>query len=499
MSKRAHPTAAERYQANFKVGAIVLGITVVVLYLAFGGGVPFTGGYQVNAIVSSANELHSGSPVRIAGVNIGKVTGVSRGPGTTAKITMQIDDRGRPIHKDATLKIRPRIFLEGNFFVDLKPGTPSAPELSDNGTIPLSQTAIPVQFDQVLSTLTADPRAALKTVLHEYSTALAGGGAQAINRTFKPSEGALKGIALVSQEALGLSPHDVSQLLASSTKITSALDSRRAALSQLLTNFNTTVAAFADNEAAVSAGTHELGALAQVSYPALGAVDAALPSLRRFSVNVRPLLRRAPRTLDLTSPLLDQLNKLVSPGELPPLLRDTRPALTSLVKLEPRLQNLLSKVTPVSKCVVNNALPTLTKKLDDGKLSTGLAPWQELLSTNVGLASADQNFDGNGHHVRYMATGGESLVSTGKLPGVGTLYQALDQPLLGSRPPVPPTKPPFRPDVACDTQTPPIMTAGTTPPPAMTRVHTARTSSSAVQKLLAKAVRQLTADRKAAK
>jgi hypothetical protein len=32
--------------------------------------------------------------------------------------------RALPIHKDATLKIRPRIFLEGNFFVDVRPGTP---------------------------------------------------------------------------------------------------------------------------------------------------------------------------------------------------------------------------------------------------------------------------------------------------------------------------------------------------------------------------------------
>ena len=34
----------------------------------------------------------------------------------------EIDDKGLPIHKDATAKIRPRIFLEGNFFVDLQPG-----------------------------------------------------------------------------------------------------------------------------------------------------------------------------------------------------------------------------------------------------------------------------------------------------------------------------------------------------------------------------------------
>ena len=34
---------------------------------------------------------------------------------------MRIDDKGLPIHKDATIQIRPRIFLEGNFFVDVQP------------------------------------------------------------------------------------------------------------------------------------------------------------------------------------------------------------------------------------------------------------------------------------------------------------------------------------------------------------------------------------------
>ena len=39
---------------------------------------------------------------------------------------MEIEDKGLPIKEDAELKIRPRIFLEGNFFVDLEPGSPSA-------------------------------------------------------------------------------------------------------------------------------------------------------------------------------------------------------------------------------------------------------------------------------------------------------------------------------------------------------------------------------------
>ena len=35
---------------------------------------------------------------------------------------MAIENAGPAAPPDATVKVRPRIFLEGNFFVDLKPG-----------------------------------------------------------------------------------------------------------------------------------------------------------------------------------------------------------------------------------------------------------------------------------------------------------------------------------------------------------------------------------------
>jgi hypothetical protein len=64
---------------------------------------------------------------------------------------------------------------------------------------------------------------------------------------------------------------------------------------------------------------------------------------------------------------------------------------------------------------------------------------------------------------------------------------------------VPATKPPFRPDVPCDTQTPPNLAAGATPPPAQTRAKPRYATTGAVKKLLDKAMRQLKAERKAAK
>jgi len=46
--------------------------------------------------------------VRIAGVDVGKVASIKR-DGNTGLVTMEIQDKGLPIHHDATVKIRPRI------------------------------------------------------------------------------------------------------------------------------------------------------------------------------------------------------------------------------------------------------------------------------------------------------------------------------------------------------------------------------------------------------
>ena len=75
-----------------------------------------------------AQNLKPGSPVRVAGVEVGKVTKVEAADEDepAARVTMQLRDDALPVHEDAELQIRPRILLEGNFFIDLDPGSSSA-------------------------------------------------------------------------------------------------------------------------------------------------------------------------------------------------------------------------------------------------------------------------------------------------------------------------------------------------------------------------------------
>ena len=81
--------------------------------------------FEVDAVFHSANSIRPGSPVRIAGVNVGKVQRRrARQEGTEAarRDACRSTSAACRSTRDATAKIRPRIFLEGNFFVDLKPG-----------------------------------------------------------------------------------------------------------------------------------------------------------------------------------------------------------------------------------------------------------------------------------------------------------------------------------------------------------------------------------------
>ena len=119
---------------------------------------------------------------------------------------MRIDKKGLPLHRDATMKIRPRIFLEGNFFVDVSPGSPSAPQLHDGDRIPINQTSAPVQLDQVLSALQAPTRKDLQALLRELSSGLKGEGARGYNASIPYWKPAYRDGAIVADAPRARSP-----------------------------------------------------------------------------------------------------------------------------------------------------------------------------------------------------------------------------------------------------------------------------------------------------
>jgi phospholipid/cholesterol/gamma-HCH transport system substrate-binding protein len=450
----------------FAAGVVTIAVIALATYFAFGGSVPWKSEHLFKAVVRSSNELKARSPVRIAGVNVGEVKKVERGPGATAIVTFRVADSGLPIHRDATLKIRPRLFLEGNFFIDLQPGTPGAPNMRDGDTIPLPQTAGPVQLDQVLTALGTDTRKDLQTFLHVLSKSIDEGGAEHFHRLVPLLEPALLRTAVATEALRGEGPGDLAGFVQDGERTARALASRRQQLPRLVGALDTTLTTLAERRTAVGQSLEKLDDIAGHAPATFAALDRLFPTLRGFSIEARPALRDLPATLRLADPLLVQARALVAPDELPALLRQLDPAVRTLSVLAPRLQTSLGKLRPITECVRRNAIPTLKSSVVDPPHTSGRAIYREILDSTVGLASASQNFTGDGPAVRYHAGFGDQVVTSGQAPSLGEpLVGLTSEPILGSRPRYTAKLPPFRPDVQCLGQQPPNLAAETGPAP----------------------------------
>jgi phospholipid/cholesterol/gamma-HCH transport system substrate-binding protein len=451
------------------IGVIALVIVLVGVYLGFTKDIPFTHGFRVKATFQSANSLRLNSPVRIAGVAVGKVKKVEAKPGTDqALVTMEIKPDGLPIHEDATAKIRPRIFLEGNFFVDLHPGTPSSPQLEDGDVIKVTNTATPVQLDEVLTALQGDTRQDLRDLLDGLAKGLnskpsaaddrradpsARGqtAAESFNDAYKDSPGALKGTAQVNEALLGTEPdRDVARLLKGTARTTGALIVHEAQLKDLITNFNTTMGAFASEAGNLRSSIHLLAPTLVNANAALASLNRAFPPTRAFAREILPGVRETPATINASFPWIAQARKLMSEPELRGLSKDLAPATADLARLTNASLTLLPQIDRTALCARDVVLPTGDIKIRD-QFNTNIENYKEFWQTMVGLSGESQNFDGNGSYVRFQPGGGSQAVALGS-PGssTGQLIGAAAAPVQGVQPKYPGKRPPYVASVHCN-------------------------------------------------
>jgi phospholipid/cholesterol/gamma-HCH transport system substrate-binding protein len=429
-----------------RAGLITIVVLAIGTYFGFTKANPFASPFEMKAAFETANNLSPRSPVRIAGVDIGKVTKIEavKGSGGAAIVTMEIKDKGLPIHEDAQLKIRPRIFLEGNFFIDMRPGSPSAPELEDDGkVIPITQTAAPVQFGDLLAALQSDTREDLQTFLEEYSKGLAGAGARGFNRSIRYWKTAYRSAAIANDATLGEEPtKDIQRVLRGQGKVAAALASNPETLKDLVTNLNRTAAAFAREDVALEASIPALRDTLREAQPALASLNGALPSLRAFARDALPGARSSGPTLDAALPFIRQLRRLVSKPELRGTAAEFRVQLPRLVKLNRVTVPVLEEGRTLSSCTNRVLVPFVTTDFPDPDFpeNTGTVN-QKFARGFVGLSGESRTSDANQSFFHTSASGGGTNVRPAPPP------EPVDQP------------PPRRPDVPCETQEPPNLSA----------------------------------------
>lgn len=450
------------------IGAIAIG---AVCYAVFGGALPFAGSpFVLKAVFTTETELHVPSPVRIAGVDVGEVTGISRlsSSSPAAVVTMTIDPSGLPIHADATADIRPRLILEGNFYVDLSPGSPGAPALSSGATLPVANTAGPVQLDRVLSALSSSARANLQTVLRGLGSALDGAptaaqdatqdssvrgltAAQALNRSLQYAAAAFKASTIVNEALLGQQPQsDLPGVVTGGEQVFGALASQQAQLASLVTTLDATAATLASRQQQLSETIALLAPLLRTADRALGPLDASLRPTQEFARELLPGIEQLGPTIAAGLPWVAQATALLSSPELGRLSALLAPAVQHTASTLSATHGLLRAADQLARCLTHNIIPTGNQVIQDPPVGTGLPVYQELFQSAVGLAGAAQNFDGNGRYLRTSPAGGSELVATSPLGPLGPLFGNAVLPPLGTRPAWPGQPPPKLSNVRCD-------------------------------------------------
>jgi virulence factor Mce-like protein len=469
----------------FPAGVIALIVTVAVCYLGFSKAIPFRSHFEIQGVFNTSNNIAPNSPVRVAGVTIGKVTKVDHvgGGSPGAVVTMRINKKGRPIRKDARLTIRPRIFLEGNFFVDVQPGTPSAPELGDGEVIPINQTGAPVQLDQILTALQSDTRDDLRVLLREFATGVDGKGASGFNASIPYWEPAYRDSAITADASLGLLEHDLSEYIKSAGVVAGALDRSPEALKALITDFHSTARGFAREETNLRNAVAELPRTLRAAQPALGSLNDSFPALRGLARDLRPGVQNSEEAIDASIPLVEQLRGLVSERELAGLIDDLESRVGPLTRLSEETVAFLEQSRRLSACQNEVILPFSVDKVQDQAFPAEGKVFEEAPKAFVGLSGESRSGDSNGQWFRVLVAGGTNLITL--RPGV---FATSALPINGSNPQRPTTRPPLDADAPCEDQDTPNLASTPGAPPPQRRIDTSNP----------KYVAQLAKDREAA-
>jgi phospholipid/cholesterol/gamma-HCH transport system substrate-binding protein len=311
------------------IGAVGLLVLALFVVLAFNvQKLPLIGGGDTyHAAFAEAGGLKAGDPVRIAGVTVGKVTGIDL---ENAHVMVTFTVRGGPRIGTATSAAVKLQTLLGKKFLELEPAGPG--HLSADQEIPLSRTTPSYDVVDAFSDLT--------TTTEQIDTGQLARSLETLSTEFKDS------------------PADVKASLDGLSRLSRTVASRDDALRQLLARAHTVTGTVASRNAQVASLIQDGDALLQE-------LDARRAAIHTLFLN--------------TSRLAQQLTGLVQDNraQLGPALAQLHGVLTTLQQQEDSLARGVKTLAPFTRvfanalgngpwfdaCVPNLVVPSVTPGL----------------------------------------------------------------------------------------------------------------------------------------
>jgi phospholipid/cholesterol/gamma-HCH transport system substrate-binding protein len=357
----------ERYRTAF-----ISVITMVVIAAAVGGyilahenlklpgWVPVLGRdyYTLKAEMQTAQAVTpgQGQAVTVAGAKIGEVNSVDLHNGL-AQVTMRLTPKYARIYRNATMLLRPKTQLQ-DITVEVDPGTPSAGKLPSGSTLPLSQTAPNINFDEFLSALDAETRAYLQELLAGAGEGLKNNG-KALSATLKRFDPTAKEVQKIASE-VEVRHANIARSIHNFRLLMEALGGKDKQLAQLVDASNAVFATFAKEDRNLQSTLHLLPGALTKTRSGLGKLATAahvlgptLHKLQPFAASLGPANEATRKLARATTPIIkDEVRPFAR--EILPTINRVAPATKGLSEAFPKLSTSFSVLNEFFNELANN-------------------------------------------------------------------------------------------------------------------------------------------------
>jgi phospholipid/cholesterol/gamma-HCH transport system substrate-binding protein len=390
MQKQAPTVGRILIMAGFTLSCFGL---LLYLWAAFGGPVPLKPrGYEFKASFAEATQLAQEADVRISGVTVGKVKKIELGDDGRSEATIELDKKYAPIRSDSKAILRQKTLL-GETYIEMTPGTRSAPLLNEGAKLATANVAPTVELDEIFRSFDAKTRKAFQVWQETGAQGIKGRAGD-----FSDALGSLEPFAEDTNrtlEILNSQSAAVKKLVRDTGEFFAALTEHDTQLADLITNsqrvFGTTaqrdqeiretfiaLPTFIDESKkalrrleSYAANTDplvtRLHPFARAASDTLVSIKGAAPDFNRFMHGLGPASAAARRGFPAGAEFLDDLRPLL--GQLDPFLRNLNPFLRQLSLYKRELTAFFANVTA---SLGYNDIPS--KKLKTLRLSTPVSP-----------------------------------------------------------------------------------------------------------------------------
>jgi virulence factor Mce-like protein len=286
------------------------------LWLAFGGAVPLKPeGYRVKVSFAEATQLATEADVRISGVPVGKVKEVEPDNQTGRTVaTIELEPRYAPLPSDARAILRQKTLL-GETYVELTPGSASAPQVKEDGTLAPAQVSDTVQLDEILRAFDKPTRDAFQTWMQEQ--------AQGIGAYGRDVNDALGNLAPFAEDT---------------ARIVDVLNRQDGAVRSLVSNTGVVFDALSERDG-------QLRSLIEQSNRVFQATASRNEQLKQTFIALPTFERESELTLDRLAEFAETTDPLIT--QLRPAARELSPTLQDLGALSPDLKRFFQALGPL--------------------------------------------------------------------------------------------------------------------------------------------------------